>query len=70
MEDEKQQPSKELNSAPFVLTTLDTPVNNEPGEAMKAGDLCPNCHTGQLDYDGCLNLACPVCGYAIGGCFT
>ena len=36
----------------------------------RAGDLCPQCQEGRLDYDGLLNLACPKCGYALGGCFT
>ncbi|MCK4897734.1 MAG: hypothetical protein KAS38_03065 [Anaerolineales bacterium] len=37
---------------------------------VRAGDLCPQCQEGRLDYDGLLNLACPKCGYALGGCFT
>jgi hypothetical protein len=40
-----------------------------PGE-FRAGDLCPQCKQGRLDYDGLLNLSCPHCGYAVGGCFT
>jgi uncharacterized protein (DUF983 family) len=36
----------------------------------RVGDLCPQCEEGRLDYDGLLNLACPKCGYALGGCFT
>jgi len=37
---------------------------------LRSGDLCPKCHQDRLDYDGLLNLACPVCGFAIGGGFT
>jgi hypothetical protein len=37
---------------------------------LRSGDLCPVCQTETLDYDGLLNLACPKCGYALGGCFT
>ena len=37
---------------------------------LRAGDLCPNCSTGRLDYDGLLNLSCPQCGHALAGCFT
>jgi hypothetical protein len=37
---------------------------------LRAGDLCPICRKEALDYDGLLNLACPQCGYAMGGCFT
>jgi hypothetical protein len=25
---------------------------------------------GIMDYDGLLNLVCPVCGFGEGGCFT
>ena len=37
---------------------------------VRPGDLCPKCGEGRLDYNGLLNLACPKCGYALGGCFT
>jgi len=37
----------------------------------RAGQTCPNCGKGQLDYDGLLQLSCPLCGYvAEGGSFT
>jgi rubredoxin len=33
--------------------------------------LCPVCQEGRLDFDGCLNLICPVCGFTqTGGGFT
>ena len=35
-----------------------------------AGDQCPVCGVGQMDYDGMLNLACGVCGFMLSGCFT
>jgi hypothetical protein len=41
-----------------------------PASRLRAGDLCPACRGAHLDYDGLLNLACPACGYALGGCFT
>jgi uncharacterized Zn finger protein (UPF0148 family) len=37
---------------------------------LRAGELCPHCKQERLDYDGQLNLSCPKCGYAVGGCFT
>jgi len=37
---------------------------------IRRGDRCPMCQQGVMDYDGLLNLACPVCGYTLGGCFT
>jgi hypothetical protein len=36
----------------------------------RAGDRCPRCNQGRLDYDGLLNLSCAICGYALQGCFT
>ena len=39
-------------------------------QGLRCGDLCPQCHAAQLDYDGLLNLACLKCGYSLGGCFT
>jgi len=36
----------------------------------QVGDLCPNCQSAKLDYDGMLNLSCPQCGYTLAGCFT
>ena len=50
------------------------PLAVEPGSGsaseLRAGDLCPHCHTAQMDYDGLLNLSCASCGYAVSGCFT
>jgi predicted amidophosphoribosyltransferase len=37
---------------------------------LRAGDLCPACGAARLDYNGLLNLACPACGYSLGGGFT
>jgi len=42
----------------------------KPAGLLRAGDLCPTCKLERLDYDSLLNLACPKCGYALGGCFT
>jgi hypothetical protein len=33
----------------------------------QAGALYPQCRQGILDYDGLLNLVCPVCGQGHGG---
>ena len=70
MKEKQAIPSIELESAPFVINMEEAFQNNPPEAAPHAGDACPHCHTGRLDYDGMLNLACPVCGYAMGGCFT
>jgi uncharacterized protein (DUF983 family) len=39
---------------------------------LRRGDRCPQCGQGSMDYDGLLNLSCPLCGYtdASGGSFT
>ena len=39
-------------------------------EEVRQGEKCPKCKAGRLAYDGLLNLSCPECGYAMGGCFT
>lgn len=41
----------------------------EPPRA-EAGQTCPVCGLGIMDYDGLLNVVCPVCGFTQGGCFT
>ncbi len=48
---------------------LTDPPKSGLGELV-AGDVCPSCGKGQLDYDGMLYLTCPSCGYSLGGCFT
>jgi len=35
-----------------------------------AGAVCPKCRQGILDYNGLLNLQCPVCGLENGYGFT
>jgi hypothetical protein len=68
--DEEHKIDQALNSQiSFVL--------NEKGfvlpkkvSGIKAGDLCPNCGSARLDYDGLLNICCPDCGYILVGCFT
>jgi len=55
--------------------TAVSPGNIDPLEGVLIGDLrpgqiCPHCNVERLDYDGMLNLVCPRCGLAMGGCFT
>ncbi|MBN2549308.1 MAG: hypothetical protein JXB15_09130 [Anaerolineales bacterium] len=70
-ETSEPEPSSLKSGLPFVALQglglglgLEQPVCPLP---PRAGDLCPQCHSGRLDYDGLLNLVCPLCGYTAGG---
>jgi hypothetical protein len=54
----------------FDLFPIATDAGSGSASELRAGDLCPSCRSGHLDYDGLLNLVCPRCGYGLGGCFT
>lgn len=60
------QPEDEDKQLVLEMPEEDMPVVSE----LRVGDLCPKCFVGHLDYDGLLNLACPNCGFTVGGCFT
>jgi len=45
-------------------------TGGELPEHARPGQRCPACGQGILDYDGLLNLKCPVCDFYEGGCFT
>jgi predicted RNA-binding Zn-ribbon protein involved in translation (DUF1610 family) len=38
-----------------------------PRPAAEYGSICPQCGQAVLDYDGLLNLVCPLCGFSEGG---
>ncbi len=42
----------------------------QPDKGLRPGMLCPRCGKGQIDYDGLLNLVCPVCGLTEAGACT
>ncbi|KPL73613.1 hypothetical protein [Bellilinea caldifistulae] len=48
----------------------DLPSQNHSLRRAQPGKPCPACGVGIMDYDGLLNLVCPVCGFGEGGCFT
>lgn len=51
-----------------VLVELNPPETPAPPrKAAEAGLPCPQCGQGRLDYDGLLNLVCPMCGFVEGG---
>jgi hypothetical protein len=56
------------NDRPMIDLEADA-TQAAPDIGLRRGDLCPNCRQAQLDYDGLLNLSCPRCSYALGGCF-
>lgn len=58
---------QELHFSPLEETA---PAEARPRGELRSGDLCPQCQAGRLDYDCLLNLTCPQCGFAVGGCFT
>jgi hypothetical protein len=53
---------------PAALQDFDILLNSAGSipESLHAGMVCPSCSEGILDYDGLLNLACPVCGFQSG----
>lgn len=58
------------NEESVLFVEHKSPVPVKSTHEVRAGDLCPKCKEERLDYDGLLNLTCPNCGYALGGCFT
>jgi hypothetical protein len=39
------------------------PAGHRP---VRRGETCPRCGIGQLDYNGLIDLECPVCGFTEG----
>jgi hypothetical protein len=69
MEDQENHLKPVPEGLPEALKAVYLVAPEETAE-LRAGDTCPHCRKGKLDYDGLLNLACPQCGYSLGGCFT
>jgi hypothetical protein len=66
----KKDSAKNLSwNVTLVLPTQDNMAEWRKGES-RAGDVCPACHAGILDYNGLLELVCPECGYTQSGCST
>jgi hypothetical protein len=63
--DERFRKARELN-----CPDPDLQDNLDPYHELRAGDVCPACAKGKLDYDGMLNLSCEECGFSLTGCFT
>jgi uncharacterized protein (DUF983 family) len=69
MKDQENHPELALDWLPEALKPVKPNMLQETA-ALHAGDTCPRCQIGLLDYDGLLNLACSQCGYSLNGCFT
>ena len=54
----------------YLLQATAQEKTNTPALPGRAGDCCPRCAEGILDFDGLLNLHCPRCHYVLAGCFT
>jgi len=53
---------------PFVVNeAVRTGPQAGRADPIRAGSLCPNCKKGKLDYNGMLDLECPVCSYVLSG---
>ncbi|MHB0924556.1 MAG: hypothetical protein ACYC6H_07430 [Bellilinea sp.] len=61
--------AENINSSPEKTGETQLQSDSSPTGA-EAGKPCPVCGLGIMDYDGLLNLVCPVCGCTQGGCFT
>jgi len=60
------RPAKE-NQQPSDKSAVQTSSGSNTDKTQQ----CPDCQTGLLVFDGCLNLTCSVCGYTdTGGGFT
>ena len=56
---------------PFVLRfSKDQDCDEAIPAGFQAGDVCPICMHGRLDFNGLLNLECAECRFTVGGSFT
>ena len=65
-----KQAEQPVDTIASLVLSLDKSFPQEQSIELRSGDLCPQCCEGFLDYDGLLNLSCPACSFAVGGCFT
>ena len=73
LEDPKPKRTQEDEKLePVWIPEIKVPENEKTEQVHnpKAGDRCPRCKAGKLDYDGLLNLVCQKCGYTLAGCFS
>ncbi|MCX6080725.1 MAG: hypothetical protein NTW32_14440 [Chloroflexi bacterium] len=58
--DQKQIGGQPAGTEPVYANTL---PSQRP---VRRGESCPRCGLGRLDYNGLIDLECPVCGYSEG----
>lgn len=62
---------KELSSLEKLLLGIEQPILTNCAPPLHKGSVCPQCGEGILDYNGLLQLECPICGFVngeSGGC--
>ena len=64
------KPEKEERKDPAKDERNSHPAGNQANCGYYVGAVCPKCRQGILDYNGLLNLQCPVCGLENGYGFT
>lgn len=60
------KPTNTLSSFEKLLLGIDQPEKVEVIVPLRKGEPCPICKNGKLDYNGLLQLECPVCGFVNG----
>jgi hypothetical protein len=55
-----------LSSLEKILLGIEQPAAREVGIPLHQGGLCPHCRQARLDYNGLLQLACPLCNFTDG----
>lgn len=55
-----------LSSFEKLLLGIDQTDVHKVIEPLRKGGVCPECNTGELDYNGLLQLECPACGFVNG----
>jgi hypothetical protein len=59
------EPERTLSSLELLLVGLHQPeLSKTP--PLRLGAPCPQCGEGRLDYNGLLQLECPLCGFVNG----
>ena len=60
-----EEQEKNLSSLELLLMGLDRPAESSR-PPLRLGSECPGCGKGKLDYNGLLQLECPLCGFVSG----